>query len=122
LGSSGHRQVQFADRHVGARVRERRVVLGLTQQRLAGLIGVTCQQVYKYERGGSRIAAARLYQIARALGVDVGYFFGGLDGGRAPEAGPQRRKMLELARDFAGIPDARQRAALSNLARVLVGG
>ena len=70
------------DRHVGARMRERRIMLGLTQQELAKLIGVTYQQVHKYEKGINRIAAGRLHQIAQALGVEVGYFFEG-DGDRA---------------------------------------
>jgi transcriptional regulator with XRE-family HTH domain len=54
-------------------MRERRVMLGLTQQQMADLIGVTYQQAHKYEKGINRVAAGRLYSIARALGVEVGY-------------------------------------------------
>jgi transcriptional regulator with XRE-family HTH domain len=73
----GRPPAQDVDRHVGARIRERRVALGLTQQQMAELIGVTYQQAHKYERGLNRIAVARLHNIAQALGVEVGYFFEG---------------------------------------------
>lgn len=71
-------RAQDVDRHVGARMRERRVMLGLTQQQMAELIGVTYQQAHKYEKGINRVAAGRLYNIAQALGVDMSYFFEGL--------------------------------------------
>ena len=77
----GRSRAQDVDRHVGARMRERRIMLGLTQQQMAELIGVTYQQAHKYEKGINRIAAGRLYNIAQALGVDVGYFFEGLHSG-----------------------------------------
>jgi transcriptional regulator with XRE-family HTH domain len=60
-------------------MRERRIMLGLTQQQMAELIGVTYQQAHKYEKGINRVASGRLYNIAQALGVDVGYFFEGVD-------------------------------------------
>ena len=68
-------RAQDVDRHVGARMRDRRVMLGLTQHQMAELIGVTYQQAHKYEKGINRVAAGRLYKIAQALGVDVSYFF-----------------------------------------------
>lgn len=71
---SGSRDI---DLHIGARMRQRRIKLGLTQQQMAELIGVTYQQAHKYEKGVNRLAAARLYQIACALGVDISYFFEG---------------------------------------------
>ena len=80
-------RTQDIDRHVGGRVRERRIMLGLTQQQLADLIGVTYQQAHKYERGINRISAGRLYEIAQVLSVPIGYFFDGLeDRIRAPSA------------------------------------
>src|SRR5579883_1775123 len=93
-------RTQDIDRHVGARVRERRIMLGLTQQQLADLIGVTYQQAHKYERGINRVSAGRLFEIARVLSVPVAYFFEGLDaeGGRA--VSPRERMCLELARNF----------------------
>jgi len=71
-------RTQDIDRHVGARVRERRIMLGLTQQQLADLIGVTYQQAHKYERGINRVSAGRLYEIARVLNAPITYFYEGL--------------------------------------------
>ena len=65
---AGRARAQDADRHVGARMRQRRTMLGLTQQQMAELIGVTYQQAHKYEKGINRVAAGRLYSIAQALG------------------------------------------------------
>jgi transcriptional regulator with XRE-family HTH domain len=76
----GRMRAQDTDRHVGARMRERRMMLGLTQHQMAEVIGVTYQQAHKYEKGINRVAAGHLYHIARALGVEVGYFFEGLGG------------------------------------------
>lgn len=66
------------DLHLGKRLRRRRRLLGLTQQQLAGVCGVRFQQIQKYECGANRISAARLWQLAEALDVPVGYFFEGL--------------------------------------------
>jgi transcriptional regulator with XRE-family HTH domain len=112
-------RTQDIDHHVGARVRERRIMLGLTQQQLADLIGVTYQQAHKYERGINRVSAGRLYEIARVLSVPVGYFFDGLEGQGARAVSPRERMCLELARNFAQIPNERHQEALSQLARVL---
>ncbi len=68
------------DRHVGNRVRIRRLDLGISQQELAGELGLTFQQVQKYEKGANRIGASRLYQLAMCLRVSVNFFFEGLDG------------------------------------------
>src|SRR3954453_9812720 len=98
----GRRDAQDVGRHVGARVRERRIALGLTQQRLAELIGTTYQQAHKYERGLNRMSAGRLLAAARALGVEPGYFFEGLGEGGPPRPTPRQRRLLELARALAG--------------------
>jgi transcriptional regulator with XRE-family HTH domain len=108
------------DRFVGGRIRERRVMLGLSQQQMANLIGVTYQQAHKYERGINRISAGRLYEIARVLRVPVSYFYEGLDGTSGEEdLSIGQRMCLELARNFTQIPNERHREALSQLARVL---
>jgi transcriptional regulator with XRE-family HTH domain len=112
-------RTQDIDQHVGARVRERRIMLGFTQQQLADLIGVTYQQAHKYERGINRISAGRLFEIARVLSVPVNYFFDGLDGRDPRAVSPRERMCLELARNFAQIPNERHQEALSQLARVL---
>ena len=98
-------------------------MLGFTQQQLADLIGVTYQQAHKYERGINRVSAGRLFEIARVLGVPVGYFYEGLDAeAAAPAANPRERMMLELARNFSEIRNERHQEAFTHLARALSGG
>jgi transcriptional regulator with XRE-family HTH domain len=74
--------VKVIDRRVAARIRERRLAVGMTQQQLARLIGVAFQQAHKYEHGISRVTAGRLFYIATALQTPVGYFFEDGDEGR----------------------------------------
>src|SRR3954465_12927869 len=97
------RSTAAIDDHVGARIRERRVMLGLTQQQMAELIGVTYQQAHKYEKGLNRIAAGRLFTIAKTLGVDVNWFFEGMENGAGFEPTSQQRLLLELARSFSAV-------------------
>jgi transcriptional regulator with XRE-family HTH domain len=118
-GRLGQR-ASLADRHVGARIRERRLMLGLSQQQLAGMIGVTYQQAHKYERGLNRISAGRLFEIGQVLGVPVAWFFEGLPGdGEPQEVSPRQRMCLELARNFALIDNEKHQEALSQMARAL---
>ena len=112
-------RTQDVDRYVGARIRERRIMLGLTQQQLADLIGVTYQQAHKYERGINRVSAGRLFEVAQVLSVPVSYFFDGLEQENDRSISPRERMCLELARNFAQIPNERHQEALSQLARVL---
>lgn len=108
------------DQHVGARIRERRTMLGISQQQLAQTIGVTYQQAHKYERGLNRISAGRLYEIAIALGVAVNWFFEGMvEANIPPELTARQRMCLELARNFAAIDNSKHQEALSHLARAL---
>jgi DNA-binding XRE family transcriptional regulator len=72
------RAANAVDRHIGARLRERRLEIGMSQEKLAELLGVTFQQIQKYENGVNRIAASRLYDMTKALEVSVAYFFEGL--------------------------------------------
>jgi transcriptional regulator with XRE-family HTH domain len=109
-----------ADHHVGSRIRERRVMMGLSQQQLAKMIGVTYQQAHKYERGLNRISAGRLFEIAQVLGVPVSWFFEGLaDGTEMQEMSHRQRMCLELARNFALIDNEKHQEALSQMARAL---
>jgi transcriptional regulator with XRE-family HTH domain len=109
------------DRHVGARIRERRIMLGLSQQQMADMIGVTYQQAHKYERGINRISAGRLYQIAQVLKVPIEFFFENLeDLGKEASPNDRQRMCLELARNFSQISNERHQDALSQLARALV--
>ena len=115
----GRGTAQEADRHVARRLRERRVMLGLTQQQVAELVGVTYQQAHKYETGDNRVSVGRLHAIARALGVEPGYFFEGLEGGPPPELPAWQGKMLELGRAFVNLPSRRHQEVIAELARAL---
>ena len=119
-GAKPGQRANAADRHVGARIRERRVMMGLSQQQLARMVGVTYQQAHKYERGLNRISAGRLFEIAQVLGVPVSYFFEGLRTDTAsPDLSPRQRMCLELARNFAMIDNEKHQEALSQMARAL---
>ncbi|MGC2856949.1 helix-turn-helix domain-containing protein [Novispirillum sp. DQ9] len=107
------------DRHVGTKIRERRIMLGLSQQQMADMIGVTYQQAHKYERGINRISAGRLFEIAQVLNVPVGFFFEGMHGDTGAELSPRQRMCLEVARNFAQITNERHQEALSQMARAL---
>ena len=107
------------DGRVGGRIRERRIMLGLTQQQLAEMIGVTYQQAHKYERGINRVSAGRLFEIARALSMPITYFYDGIR-----DEGPRlitlhQRMQLEIARNFAEIRNEKHQNAVSQLARAL---
>ena len=104
------------DRHVAARLRRRRLELGLTQHQLAALLGISAQQAHKYETRASLLPADRL--AAAALGVGVGHFFEGLgqDGAAGPT--PGQRETLELARAFGRLSGPR-RETLSAMVRAL---
>ncbi len=120
----GRTRAHDVDLHVSLRIRQRRITLGLTQQQMADLIGVTYQQAHKYETGVNRISAGRLYHIARALGVDVNYFFEGFDADEPQQEAerrlmPQQRLLLDLARHFANISNRKHQEAVCNLARAL---
>jgi transcriptional regulator with XRE-family HTH domain len=105
------------DIHVGARVRTRRLLIGMNQETLARALGLTFQQVQKYEGGANRISASRLSQIAEVLGVPIAYFFSDLDsGGDAPTVGElearerlQRPETIELIRAYYAIADSGSR-------------
>ncbi|KPH80848.1 helix-turn-helix domain-containing protein [Bosea vaviloviae] len=75
------------DRHVGSRVRMRRMLAGVSQEKLGDALGLTFQQVQKYEKGSNRISASRLQQIAKMLDVPVSFFFDGAPTGDMPTGG-----------------------------------
>ena len=111
------------DVHVGRRVRQRRWVLGMTQQQLANAVGIKFQQIQKYETGANRVSASRLWDIAEALGVPVAFFFEGLDAdaaGRAQGDPLTDKEALDLVRAYYAIPEA-QRRGLLDLAQVMSG-
>src|SRR5271169_4277288 len=115
------RSTRGIDDHVGARIRERRVMLGLTQQKLAEMIGVTYQQAHKYERGVNRVSAGRLYEIARILNAPIAYFYEGIGDDKPLTVPTHQRMLLEIARNFTEIRNEKHQEAVSQLARVLAG-
>jgi transcriptional regulator with XRE-family HTH domain len=118
------------DVYLGKRLRRRRRLLGLTQQQLAGAVGVRFQQIQKYECGANRISAARLWQLSEALEVPVGYFYDGLSERAAKEANGEtaeggemfaRKETLDLVRAYYLLGE-RPRRRLLDLAKSLNGG
>lgn len=103
------------DVHVGQRMRERRTLLGLSQSHLAERVGLTFQQIQKYERGTNRISASRLWQLSKVLGVPISWFFEDIDRSRQPaDSISTKTETLKLARYFFACPPdiRRQLAAL----------
>lgn len=115
------------DAHVGARLRLRRTLLGMSQEALGKILGLTFQQVQKYERGSNRITSGKLFRIAQALDVPVSFFYDDLPGGMAlrRSAPPSdatgdmmmRRETLELVRAYYRIKDAGVRRQMNELVK-----
>ena len=116
------------DLHVGTRIRMRRKLLGISQERLADDLGLTFQQVQKYERGANRVSASKLYEIARSLKTSIAYFFEGLadpaNPGEESDSGEQSvhdflmtPEGLELAGLFPRVPQPRIRRRILELVR-----
>jgi len=102
------------DKAIGSHIRNRRVMLGMSQQQMADHIGVTYQQAHKYERGINRVSAAKLFEIANALDVPVSFFFEASGG-----TGNTGRSMLELSRLVNSMSET-QRSALIRVAQAMV--
>lgn len=121
------------DIHVGSRVRLRRTLLGMSQEKLGEAIGLTFQQVQKYERGANRIGASRLYELSKVLDVPVSFFFDDMkpevSGGKAlglneapadfDSKDLSKREILELARAFDKIRDEKVRKRILELTKSL---
>lgn len=138
-GRTADGQANPIDRHVGQRIRLRRTLLGLSQEQLAERIGLTFQQVQKYERGCNRVSASRMFDLSCALEVPVSFFFDGMDGATAaasparlraedgpaqvpapPETSPLvRRESLELLRAYYGIGDHNARRRIYDLIKAM---
>ena len=114
------------DVHVGKRIRHRRWMVGMTQQQLAGKVGIKFQQIQKYETGMNRVSASRLWEISASLEVPVSFFFDGIaaditkqgSGTTVPGDIMADKEALELVRSYYSIPE-NQRRRLFELARVL---
>jgi transcriptional regulator with XRE-family HTH domain len=134
----GSRRPNPIDVHVGSRVRFRRMLIGMSQEKLGEKLGLTFQQIQKYEKGINRIGASRLFDLAQVLGVAVQFFYE-----EAPSMDPQpmvaagfaatptessiveflrSRDGLELNRAFVRISDAKARRAIVDLVRSLANG
>ena len=115
------------DVHVGSRIRTRRLLIGMNQETLARALGLTFQQVQKYEGGANRVSASRLSQIAEVLGVAIPYFFSDLDPGEGgPAAGDSglrelllRPETIELVRSYYAIPDAQTRRQFLDMVKAV---
>jgi transcriptional regulator with XRE-family HTH domain len=103
------RAANAIDRKLGQRVRTRRLEIGMSQERLAELLGVTFQQVQKYEKGVNRIAASRLHDIAAALELPVARFFEGIAGGRVSGVAESTKDYID---DALATPEGNQLMAL----------
>lgn len=117
----------IVDVHVGKRIRQRRWLVGMTQQKLAEHVGIKFQQIQKYETGANRVSASRLWDIADALDVDVSFFFEGLkeddtlldaNESSVPADMMGDKEAMDLVRSYYAIPE-NQRRRLFELARVL---
>jgi len=127
------------DIHVGQRIRLRRTLLGMSQEKLGEALGLTFQQVQKYERGANRVGSSRLFQLARVLDVPVSYFFEEMsaettarakagvndpgmaeDSGEGYQADPMtKRETLELVRAYYRITDPKLRRRLFDMTKAL---
>ncbi len=121
------------DVHVGSRVRLRRMLVGMSQEKLGEKLGLTFQQIQKYEKGANRIGASRLFQIAQILGVPVQFFFDDMAAGTNPldegfgeaESTPfvmdfvNSSEGLQLNRAFTSISDSKVRKRLLDLIKSL---
>lgn len=113
------------DRHVGLRIRMRRKEIGVSQERLAEALGITFQQVQKYERGANRVSASKLWEIAQALKTSVTYFYEGLGGDDQTPAAQQTQDFmlttegLELMAVFPRIAQPALRRKLLELVRTV---
>lgn len=119
------------DVYVGDRLRNRRRKLGMSQSKLAEALGVSFQQLQKYENGKNRMGSSRLQQAAQALDVPISYFFdGGPDASKLPRRVPDDHtkqffklpESLPLVRAFIQISDKRVRSQLASLVELLAGG
>jgi transcriptional regulator with XRE-family HTH domain len=122
------------DKHVGSRVRMRRLMVGMSQERLGDALGLTFQQIQKYEKGTNRIGASRLQQISEILQVPVSFLFEGAPGGAVNAEGisgaPSPAYVAEflatseglaLIRGFTHIPDIKLRRAIVDLVEQIGG-
>lgn len=131
----GKKSPHPVDAHVGGRVRLRRMVIGMSQDKLGELLGLTFQQIQKYEKGVNRIGASRIFELSRILDVPIHYFFEEFDGTTSQSYGFAESRPddsvtqllrspegVELCRYFADIKDPKVRKRVLDLVRTLAEG
>jgi transcriptional regulator with XRE-family HTH domain len=116
----GRSRSTTANRLIGTRIRERRTMLGLSQRQLGELVGVTYQQVNKYEHGINSVSAALLYKIAHELSTPLEWFFEGLEQDER-QLPPRQRMLLDVMRNFGEVQNEKYLAAVTELTRALAG-
>ena len=124
--SDDSRATNALDKRIGDRIRSRRLVIGMSQERLAELLGLTFQQVQKYEKGVNRVAASRLHAIATALEVPVTHFFEGATRPKGANAtgldeALTRPDVIELVKLYASVGSAKVRKRILELVRAMAG-
>ncbi len=116
-----HSYIEKIDSHIGNKIYALRLANGKSRQELADSIGVTHQQLQKYEKGINRISAGRLALIANALNKTVEYFYEGLDSANKEKVGTQHQRMcIEVSRNFMKIKNPEHQNAVNSLIRSLV--
>ena len=125
------RDPNYVDVNVGARIRMRRQMINMSQERLGELLGITFQQVQKYEKGANRISASRLFYTAKTLGVPIQFFFEGLPGGESDSVMRENAppddftsalmnvEGVQLAKAFSGADSAAKRKLIVSLVRLI---
>lgn len=115
------RMATAVDRHVGNRIREKRQERGVTQQELSRALGISYQQVQKYENGANRVSAGRLYILAEALGTTVGEFFSGFgdDVEKPARILATSEEAVQAAKELHAVKDPRVRNSIRALVRIL---
>ncbi|NFV80036.1 helix-turn-helix domain-containing protein [Magnetospirillum aberrantis] len=107
------------DKQIGAKIRERRILSGLNQNQLAERVGITYQQLHKYERGHNRVSAGRLHQIAQVLGASISDFFEGVGAaGKDATVAQHHRLILNLVQDVQAMSQD-QAEAVARVARII---
>jgi transcriptional regulator with XRE-family HTH domain len=126
------RDPNYIDVHVGTRMRMRRQLINMSQERLGELLGITFQQVQKYEKGSNRISASRLFYSAKTLGVPVQFFFDGLPGNETEGGFNESSKGddfvasmmtpegIHLAKAFSEADTPQKRKLIASLAKLVV--
>lgn len=132
---SSERRSTAVDAYVGRRLKQKRESLGMSQEALAEMLGISFQQIQKYERGMNRVGASRLFQLCGLLGVSSSFFFDGLEPERAPgmaefASGPEPLSTaallaapgaLDLLAEYARLKSPAQRKKVVELVRLLAG-